>query len=316
VPWVEALQGSDFGSYPPSLLQQWRDIRAADFLFVPAHLRYVSIQPINAAYSGLAAEWGTGDAPLPPPWDGLDFDSPAVMTAYLNYAIAAIEYFTPRYLGLSVECNVLLVRHPERWIAFKQLNAYVYSVLKWLYPNVTIFPTVQYEHMQGFQDESLRLRQALQTTYPDVLTAEIRDLLRYSDALALSTYPYMATYHTLLTAEYYDAALALAREAGKPVAIEQSGYTSRTINVLDATLPGSEDVQNEFVGFLLQTASDSHFLFVINFVPVDYGASYGSGAVETTWPFTGFWRQDGTVKPVLTTWDAFRLRPLVAPAHP
>src|SRR5438094_5114551 len=74
VPWIEASQSSDFCAYPSSLLRRWQDILAADLLFVPGHVRYVSIQPINSAYSGLAGFWGTDDAPLPSPWNGYDFD--------------------------------------------------------------------------------------------------------------------------------------------------------------------------------------------------------------------------------------------------
>jgi hypothetical protein len=306
VPWIEARTSSDVSAYPPSLQQRWHEIEQFDQAFVPAHARYVSLQPIDPAYAGLAGLWGTATIPPPSPWNTYAFNNDAVKAAYLNYAIAAIKYFKPHYLGLSVECNVLLARHPERWAAFKELNAYVYSVLKWLYPDVVIFSTVQYEHMQAFQDESLRLQQAASSWYPDVLTAEVRDLLRFSDVLALSTYPYMATYHTILTAQYYDAALALASETGKPIAIEQSGYTSQTITVGDATLLGSEGVQSVYVGYLLQMAADHQFLFVINFLPVDYGTNYGVGTVETNWSYTGLWRQDGTRKPALDIWDSFQ----------
>jgi hypothetical protein len=45
-------------------------------------------------------------------------------------------------------------------------------------------------------------------------------------------------------------------------------------------------------------------------------SSYGNGAVDTNWSYTGFWRQDGTAKPALTTWDDFRLRPLAASGQP
>src|SRR5207249_3388514 len=138
-----------------------------------------------------------------------------VAVAFLNYASAAVNYFHPDYLGISIEANILLAHRPEKWIAYKSLIQTVYSELKTRYPQMPVFVTIQYEHMLGLQFESKNLQTLLQGMYPTVLQAEVRDLLRSSDALVLSTYPYM-TLDAVLTATYYDAAMVMGQQADKP----------------------------------------------------------------------------------------------------
>jgi hypothetical protein len=305
VPWPEALQSADWRTYPSNVLAEWSAIAARDAVFVPGHARYVSIHPINGAYDGLAPYWGTSTfMPLPYPWSSYTFDQPEVVLAFLNYASAAIDYLHPDYLGISVEANILLARRPDKWLAYKSLIQRVYAELKARHPEVTVFVTIQYEHMLGLQFESRNLQTLLQGVYPTVLQDEVRDLLRSSDALVLSTYPYMAV-DAVITSTYYDAAITMGQQAGKPLAVEQTGYTSRDVHVYYSTLSGTEDAQNMFIGFLLDKAYSNRFLFVISFLSLDYGLNYGADPVELTWAYTGLWRPDGTGKPAADTWQAF-----------
>jgi len=193
VPWPEALRSADWRTYPPALLAEWSANAVRDAAFVPGHARYISIHPINGSYDGLAPYWGSSESlPLPSPWNAYGFDHPDVAQAFLNYASATIDYFHPQYLGISVEANILLARRPEAWIAYKTMIRQVHTSLKARYPQVTIFVSIQYEHMLGLQFESKNLQRLLTDVYPDVLQTEVRDLLRGSDALVMSTYPYMA----------------------------------------------------------------------------------------------------------------------------
>jgi hypothetical protein len=309
VPWNEALQSSDWRTFPSSVLRKWGALVTADAAYLPRHAKYVSIHPISSAYDGLAEYWGDVPLqPLPAPWNTLPFDHPQVKAAFLNYAIATVEFFQPTYLGLAVEANILLARRPWLWNAYKELNRYVYTELKARYPTLPVFVTIQYEHMQGLLDDSRLLREALQDSYPTVLTNEVRELLRHSDLLALSTYPYMALGASLSPA-YFDEAIALGAEAGRRLAIEQSGYTSVPVQVYYTLLHGDETVQQAFVGLLLWTAYAHRFAFVINFVGVDYGLNYGTGPVSLTWAYSGLFRPDGTSKPAAAAWDAYRALP-------
>jgi hypothetical protein len=316
VPWPEALQSADWRTYPPGLLAEWSAIAARDAAFLPGHARYISIHPINGSYDGLAPYWGSSESmPLPSPWTTYGFDQPEVAQAFLNYAAATIDYFHPQYLGISVEANILLARRPEAWIAYKTMIQQVHASLKARYPQVIIFVSIQYEHMLGLQFESKNLQTLLKDVYPDVLQNEVRDLLHGSDALVLSTYPYMAL-DAVLTATYYDPAISMGELAGKPLAIEQTGYTSQSVQVYFSTLAGTEDIQNIFTGFLLDKAYRNQFLFVVNFLAIDYGLNYGADPVQLTWAYTGLWRPDGSAKPAANTWQAFLALPFMRQATP
>jgi len=310
VPWSEALLSSDWRTYPSSVLQMWGEIVTNDALFIPNHARYVSIHPISSAYNGLAEYWGTEQLQtLPPPWNSKSFDDPDVKTAFLNYAIATVEFLHPTYLGLAVEANILLARRPDLWSAYKELNRYVYTALKARYPSLVVFAGVQYEHMLGLVYDSRLLQAEVASSYPTILVDEVRDLMKASDLLALSTYPYIA-YDAYVSPAYFDEAIALGADTRRQLAIEQTGYTSQPFQVYGTPILGNETEQDAFIGLVLWTAFEHRFAFVINFIPVDYGLNYGDSAVSLTWAYTGLFRTDGSAKPAGNTWSAFMSAPL------
>lgn len=302
VPWNEALLSSDWRTYPAGVLSKWRELATYDDYFIPGHARYVSIHPINYAYEGLAEYWGDQALmPLPAPWSTLRFNNPFVKLAYLNYAIATVEFFHPAYLGLGVESNILLARAPEVWGDYKELNAFVYTELKRRYPDLLIFSSVQYEHMLGLLYDSKVLLQQVGSWWPTVLEDEVASLMQHSDLLVLSTYPYMA-YGAQQNRSHYDKALALSALTGRRIAIEQTGATSESIQIYYSTLIGTEALQSAFVSMLLDLATTEQFAFVINFVAIDYGQNYGTDAVAMTWAYTGLFRRDGSTKPAGAVW--------------
>jgi hypothetical protein len=312
VPWNEALLSSDWRTYPSSLRSKWSELAAYDSYFIPNHARYVSIHPINYAYDGLAEYWGEQPAmPLPAPWSSLRFNNSFVKLAYLNYAIATVEFFHPAYLGLGVESNILLARAPQVWGDYKELNAFVYTELKRRYPDLVIFSSVQYEHMLGLLHDSNSLLQQVGAWWPTVLEDEVASLMHHSDLLVLSTYPYMA-YGAQQNRAHYDKALAMSARTGRRIAIEQTGATSESIQIYYSTLIGTEALQSAFVSMLLDLAASEHFAFVVNFVAIDYGQNYGTDAVAMTWAYTGLFRLDGSTKPAATIWLEHLARHLTA----
>jgi len=308
VPWPEALNSSDYRDYSRDLQQFWEMLRAVDESRLPGHQRYIVLNPINSiGFTELAPYWGqTPRMALPAPWDGYDFNHPDVKQAYLNYVIAVIKFFQPKYLAINMEANILLARAPSRWTAFKELNAYIYDQVKLRYPNVVVFSSIQYEHMLGLHSWSHDLAEAVKTDYPNVLENEVSLLLQHSDLMALSTFPYMVQ-GNIVGADYFARAYAVASAAGIPVAIDQTGYISEDYLYapLNTLLPGSEALQNDFTGFLLVQALLGRFVFVINFIGVDYGTQFGTNPADLTWATAGLVRTDGTPKPALTTWGAF-----------
>lgn len=308
VPWNEALHSSDWRTYPAGLRAMWEDIALYDGYFLPNHRRYVSIHPINYGYDGVAEYWGDQTTmPLEGPWAGYAFNHPEVKQAFLNYAIATVEFFQPTYLGLGVEVNILLARAPWAWYAYKELNAFVYDELKRRYPDLQVFTTVQYEHMLGLQYDSKQLLAHVGSWWPTVLVDEARSLLSHSDLFVLSTYPYMA-YAADADRSHYDMALAISQQTGRRIAIEQTGYTSEPIQIYYSLLVGTEALQASYVTMLLAMATEHEFAFLVNFVAIDYARNYGDDAIALTWAYTGLFRPDGTPKPAADVWRSHVLR--------
>jgi len=314
VPWPEALASSNSATYSENLRLYWNLVKSATDAVIPTKPRYLMVNPIDVAtYSRLAPYYGaTSHLPLPAPWNTYGFDHPNVKQAFTNYLIAAVEYFQPAYLAIGIESNILLAKQPQQWAAYKEFNAYVYSAIKQRYPSLVVFTTVQYEQMLGMFIESDTLQQQVHAFYPDVLEREVAALLQHSDLFAISTYPFMIENNILMGAtgaldrDYYDRALAIARAAGKPLAVEQSGYITQDLVSGNVTLPGSEARQQAFVEHLLGMAHVNDLAFVINFVGTDYGNNYGSLPGMNTWAYTGLRRQDFSAKPALAVWDFYR----------
>ncbi len=319
VPWPEALLSSDPATYSDHLRTHWNLMRSANEAVIPTTPRYLMLNPIETiSYARLAPYLGERDyMPLPAPWDTYDFNHPNVKQAFTNFAIAAIDYFQPTYVAIGIEANILLAKRPDKWNAFKELNEHVYRALKQRYPSLVVFTTVQYEQMLGRFEESKDLATLLRDIYPQVLEGEVLSLLQHSDLFALSSYPFMVQNNIMVGAnsrldpDYYDRAALLARFAGKRLAFEQTGYISRDLVSVaqNVTLPGSEESQRAYVEHLLTAAHIHDTEFVVNFVAIDYGTNYGDNPATSTWAYTGLQREDGTVKPALAVWDAFRSAP-------
>jgi alpha-glucosidase len=326
VPWVQALTSADYRSYSSYLQAFWNLFVAADSAVIPGRPTYLMLNPIDpVTYTGLAPQLGDGSPlVLPAPWNGYAFNHPDVKTAFLNYVVAGIETLHPTHLALNVEANILLAKSPEKWAAFKELNAHVYTAIKLRYPGITVFSTIQYEHMLGLTEESRSLAIQLRHSYTDVLEAEVKSLLQHSDLVAISSYPFMTENNRYvrpdgrLDQDYYERAFALADALGKPLAFEQAGYISRDLFVASrgVTVPGSEARQQQFVDHLLHDAHVENVEFVINFISTDYGTTYGTSPGAMTWAYTGFWHEDGTPKPALATWTAYRAEATGAAASP
>jgi alpha-glucosidase len=315
VPWNEALQSSDPATFPAGLRARWDVMRRAANDVVPGHARYLMVNPIDTSnYAALAPYWAEHpEMPLPAPWNTYAFDHPDVKRAYLNYLIAAVEFFQPTYLATSIEANILLSHAPQKWTAFKALHAYVYDELKRRYPSLRVFPTIHYEHLRGFSAESGAYAAGVAEIDPDVLLHESADLLRHGDLLALSTYPYMIAGNRYISeigldADYYDVADALAQATGRQIAIDQTGYLSQDVYLgyINYTLHGSDYLQSQFLDLVLRDAHTYGFAFVVNFVAWDYGLNYGNDPTPLTWAYSGLVREDGTPKPALAVWESYR----------
>lgn len=306
IPWSLAYASADSLTYPFTLQYVWQQWEALDAAFAPRHVRNLAVNFINHGYTGLALDWGTAhNQPLPAPWSSSGFGDAHVQWAAVNFAKALIARFKPRYFGIGIESNILLARRPDLWDGYKRFAATLYTALKHAHPEVLFYNSLQYEHLTGKFGDSARLQSALAATYPDVLRNEARELMRHADFIAVSTYPYMV-YDNPVGESYFDPLLSFAAGIGKPLAIEQTGFTTQPLRINEIDLPGSDAAQVAYLQRLLQLAFSQRFLFVNQFVPVDYGLNYGTAPESLAWAYVGMRRGDLSDKPALALWDFYK----------
>jgi hypothetical protein len=292
VPWQEALDGKEFSKH---LRDQWSLRKSKTPL---GHKVYLAITPINIDRNGLAPYWGETDyMPLSEPWESYRFNDQRVKTAYLNYAVRAIDYFKPDYVATGIESNILISKAPDKWDDYLELNQYIYKELKKKYPQLTIFNTVQYEHLRAIENDA--------KPNGHLQVPGVRKLMENSDLLGISTY-HFGTAHNPPVSSYFDLALSF----NKPLAIGEMGAMSKGVTLFGNKIKANEQDQSDFIRFILSEANKNNFVFVINFVNIDYDKLLGKlpnevKEVAKAWVSTGLARSDNTPKPALSIWDAY-----------
>lgn len=294
VPWQEALDGKVL---PKHLLDDWkrRKEKTSERTKV-----FLSLTPINFSRDGIAAYWGDkGDnLPLPRYWKDKSFKDPEVILAYTRYVLAAIKFFEPEYLAIGIESNVIITHSPEKWDDYLVLNQSVYKAVKRQYPDLSVFATVQYEHLRGIEDVSKK-NHGLQKS-------AVVELLKFSDLLALSTYKYGFIHPNKISDNYFNEALSFE----KPLAIAEMGAMSETTFVMGIPLFASEGNQKEFVEMVLENAKKHNFAFVINWVAIDFDEMLLKlpsefRAVAKAWVHTGLWDEDRDPRPAFKVWEEY-----------
>ncbi|MCB1782825.1 MAG: hypothetical protein KDI13_02420 [Alphaproteobacteria bacterium] len=293
VPWEAALNGTEF---PKHLREDWnRRLSHTAGMKI-----FLSITPVNFSRDGLAADWTEkGDnQPLPPAWSKRSFNDPQAIQAYTNYILRAVEYFKPDYLAIGIEANVIISKAPQKWPAYLEMNRRVYEAVKKKYPNLPVFSTVQYEHMRGIEGES---KENVKDQKPGVA-----DLMKHSDFLALSTYKYGFIHPNKITDDYFNEALSF----GKPIAIAEMGAMSQTTFVMGMPLMASKKNQKEFIEMILSQAAKHKFVFVINWVPIDFDEMLGKipsefASIAKAWVHTGLLDEDFDAKPAYEVWTSY-----------
>jgi hypothetical protein len=138
---------------------------------------------------------------------------------------------------------------------------------------------------------------------------EVAELMQQSDLFAVSLYPHM-TYD--LPRPIPPDLLDFAPGLGKPVAVAESGMTSRDVELkaFGLTLRGSEADQHQFTELLLQVAARDRYEFVINFATTDFEKLCDRlpppvDDLARIWAYTGLQTSAAQPKPALAVWDAY-----------
>ena len=298
VPWTAAANGTTFHpNVEADIARRLAGTRKDSAVLL-------SVTPLAQDRRSLAGEWAeAGGMPLPEPLEGLPFDDPDVVSAFVGYALRMIDRFDPDHFAYALEISDLAGEGEARE-DFVALAAEVYRAVKRVHPDLPVFPTW-----------SLGNRNAL----TDDLRDFMEEMAPFSDVLAVSTYPYVwdgvGGEADRLPADWF-AKFAEAMP-GKPFAIAQTGFLSGTYRNLPNLVwvsAGPED-QARYVGALLEEAERLEAEFVIWYVPVDYDAlwarleSMGMSEWFAQWMRTGLWSSDFQPRPALEVWSEWLALP-------
>lgn len=295
IPWPEALDGKPFS----------RDVAANLAYRPPAGTKvFLSISPLDRDRKNLAPYWGEKDnQPLPPAWAGRALNSVEVRKAYLNFVLRAVESLKPDYLAIGIESNVLLSHSRTKWNQLKELHQATYAAVKARHPALPVCFTTEVLHYRKLASDARGSDQE----------GEVAELLRYSDLFAMSVYPHMSyDIPRPIPADFLDFATTF----GKPIAVAESGMTSRDVELkaFGLTLRGSEAQQRQFTELLLRTAARDRYAFVINFATTDFERLCAKlpppvDDLARIWAYTGLQSSDSQPKPALAVWDAWLKTP-------
>jgi hypothetical protein len=291
IPWPQALEGKPF---PKNVQDALADRPSSE------NKLFLSISPLDRDRKGLAPYWGEMDnQPLPKPWDKEPLNSPRVKKAFLNFVLHSVKAMRPDYLAIGVESNVLLSRESPKWRELKELHRETYTAVKKTYPKLPVFFTTEVLHYKRLARDAKQSEQE----------KEVAELMRHSDLFAMSLYPYMSLETPRPLPENF---LDFARRFKKPIAVSESGMTSRDVPLKSygISLLGSEAEQRGFTELLLQIAARDKYEFVINFASTDSDRLVARlhpplDDLARIWAFTGMQTSTASPKPALAVWDGF-----------
>lgn len=291
IPWPEALENGRFSQDVENHLKDRPPAGKKLFL---------SICPLNKDRKGMAPHWGEKDnLPLPEEWASRALNSPEVKTAFKNFVLRAVDAMHPDYLAIGIENNVLLSHDPAKWRQLKELHRATYAAVKEKHPKLPVFFTTEVMHYKKLASEARDKDQE----------GEVADLMQQSDLFAMSVYPHMSYgVPRPIPADFLDFASKLR----KPIAVSESGMTSRDVELksFKLTLRGSELDQERFTENLLKTATRDRYEFVINFATTDFEKLVAKlpppvDDLARIWAFTGLQTSDQRPKPALAVWDRY-----------
>lgn len=296
LPWQEALDGKPF----PAEVQRRLQYRP------PAgHRLFLSVSLLDNDRRTLAPYFGEREnMPLPAQWVGRPFDSPEVIGAATSFCLRCADEMKPDYMAIGVESNVLLSRDRVAWQAYKRLHRAIYKAVKARHPQLPVFFTTEMNHLMERATEARGTGQL----------AEVRDLMRSSDLFAMSYYPHMSSDTGWpIPADPFP----VSRTFGKPIAVSETGMSSRQVTTLGVTLRGSPGDQRQYYEALLAAAERDRYRFVVTFAPIDYDRLLGalpkpSQDLARVWAYTGLEEGGGEAKPALAVWDRWLAKALKA----
>ncbi|MGQ8367329.1 hypothetical protein [Glaciecola sp. 1036] len=309
IPWQEALLNDR--PYPKKVQDSWREHLENKPAGKPTYLALAPLAEDRVNLIAPSEGSSTSSSFL-----NNDLDDDDVKTAYLNYVRRAIEYFKPDYINIGLEAGELAHRKPGRWRDFESLYLHVYSNIKKDYPNLAIGISFG---LQTLMDESIQDR--------------VETVVKNSDFIGISFYPYMSVFHEEFGADplppppqEWRTPLAwlgdYSKKMGVPIAICETGYSSQNVELksFDLKMNGSEKLQQRYLTDLVEFAKQDNYLFVVWFMTVDYEKLFEDLKVDNDayllWQNIGFFNQHLEPKLAWSTWQEMLATPSSGASSP
>lgn len=230
-------------------------------------------------------------------WEVLPVNDPKVITAYSNYIIYLANQLQPAYINYAVESNEHTWDAAE-FILYKDFLSRVFTRVK------TAFPTIPV--MVSF----------MVTESPQSLSLA-RQLLPYTDYIALSAYPYTHisssaagnTDPALFPADFFTRFINL--DAAKPFCFAETGYIAEPLQVTSFNLnkQGNAQWQNNYLQSICELSNSHKGKFIIWFCSKDYDAGNNTlrslglyQDIFTLWEDTGLLDENNVQRPAYNTW--------------
>ena len=295
IPWEDFAQGIEGES------QQRTDLTNLTILAQQNGLDWIFVvDPLN----GLNRREFFG---APEGWDA-SFGNPEVREAYTNFTLWIVREFSPRYLGLASEINTYMDARPEDVDNFVSLYKQVYRKVKDEAPDTQIFVSFQWDDLNNMFAPAAEGRPAGQTNWDQIEAFEPE-----LDLWVISSYPYFAFPNGEgIPADYYTP---LLDRTNKPLAVAEGGWTTESIG--GGAIQGDESGQVDYLQALHDQLGDRMsfwvYLILSDFNMESFAAIMrAEGRVESdieglsTFAAVGLTHFDGTPKPALALWNAYR----------
>ena len=222
------------------------------------------------------------------------FLDPDIHESFLAYTAYVAKNYRPDYLALGVEINMMAERSPRQFDAFVALYKDAYAVAKAASPKTKVFPTFQLEDMEG----------TFGSVHPPHW--EVIDPFQGKmDALAISTYPFLAQVRTAadLRPDYYSQ---LKQHWKGEILVSETGWPSAPVE--GQLNVGTEEDQQAFLTRVLADASENQFSLVVWFAALD--PAFAQSGAASVFKDIGLRHSDGGNKLAWTTWEDWSRRPL------
>ncbi len=294
VPWNEALNDLPF----PANVQY--DINKANTTIPADHKIFLTLTPNHIDRETLAHYWNDNGTQqdLPASWNTYSFNHPDVISAYIKYCKRMIDAIHPDYFAYGIEVNGGLRENTANYDDFVVLADTVYTRLKHDYPGLPV--------MMTFQDQSYNKTKA-------ELIHLTRNLMAYSDYMAVSTYPFWLYDQNSQTSNPDDIPQNWLTEMHdiapqKPFVISETGYIAENLIIpsYQVNIQGQPDWQKKYTRKLCQKANELQAVFICWFIYQDYDLMYqhlnNPPPYFLVWKDNGMLDGTGQARPALNVW--------------